>query len=277
MRVPPLSAIGSSLIALATFLTPLAACAGTILSIDLSGTTWFIDAQTGTSSAPVANPFSQTNSMARGPDGSYYTATNTQLVRLDPLTGAATGGPTLSLGAQGIAITGMTYFGPSLYAINGSAAGAPAGTDSLWTIDPLTGAGATNVQVTLSGIQALAAFGGMLYAWHPTAGLVTIDPTSGAVTDPFPLVGAANEIQTLAFDASGALYGAHSSLYRVSLSDGSLAFVGQGGYGNIRGMEFIDVAPVPEPSTWIMLMAGLGLMGRIALRRLPGTSTTTAG
>lgn len=267
MRALPTSAIGTSLLAFATSFGTAPAHADTLLGIDFSGTAWFIDAQTGASGAPTPNPFSQTNAMARSPGNAYFSATSTQLVSLDPVTGAATGGPALTLGTQNVAITGMSYLGTSLYAVNHVPLDPQTSADHLWLIDPLTGLGSANVQLALSGVQALAAYGGTLYGWHPDLGLVTINPASGAVTDPFPLAGASNEIQTLAFDDAGSLYGAHSALYRVSLSDGSLAFVGQGGYGNLRGMEFVAVAPVPEPSAWLMLIAGLGVMGWTAMRR----------
>ncbi len=41
---------------------------------------------------------------------------------------------------------------------------------------------------------------------------------------------------------------------------------GQGGDG-YKGVGAVDLAPVPEPSTWAMLLAGLGMLGFMARRR----------
>lgn len=41
---------------------------------------------------------------------------------------------------------------------------------------------------------------------------------------------------------------------------------GQGGDG-YKGVGTVDLAPVPEPSTWAMLLAGLGMLGFMARRR----------
>lgn len=41
---------------------------------------------------------------------------------------------------------------------------------------------------------------------------------------------------------------------------------GSGGDG-YKGVGSVDLAPVPEPSTWAMLLAGLGMLGFMARRR----------
>jgi hypothetical protein len=59
-----------------------------------------------------------------------------------------------------------------------------------------------------------------------------------------------------------------SGLYRIDLATGLATFDGALN-ANLRGFTSAPfMAPVPEPRTWGMLLAGIGLIGVIARRRM---------
>jgi hypothetical protein len=231
-----------------------------IIAIESSGTVLVIDPVTGVGSILAAAGPSGANALARDPGGAFVTAAGGRLHTIDPLTGNATAGAMLDLAGAAIEITGLAWVGADLYAINRTGAGTPAAADTLWKIDPVTGLGLSAWNATSAGLQGLAANDGTLYGWDVTLGLVRLGlGGAGAlvVDDVAAATGTQGaSIQTLAFDATGALYGAESSLYRIDPLSGAVAFVGTGGYGNVRGMEF-RAGAVPTPGS--LLLVGLGI------------------
>ena len=102
---------------------------------------------------------------------------------------------------------------------------------------------------------------GTLYGWSVQSGvgLVTIDPITGLGNDVNPAVGAMFEIQSLAFDSGGTLFGARDGLFQIDTTTGVAVQIGSGGLGDIRGLALI-----PEASSTTILMVGslvLGLFG----------------
>jgi hypothetical protein len=97
---------------------------------------------------------------------------------------------------------------------------------------------------------------GLTYKWSSTGPVDTITfETPGPLT--FDLGG---KNVTVTFDAPGALSGGLTS-WPSSTYTGSLT------------ATFVDppVAPVPEPSTYALMLAGLGFVGAIARRRRSGS------
>lgn len=250
-----------------------------ILAIESSGNVFVIDPVTGVGSALAGAGPSGANALARDPAGTLVTAASGRLHTIDPLTGNATAGALLDLAGAPIEITGLAWLGADLYAINRTGAGTATAADTLWKIDPVTGLGLTAWNRASAGLQGLAANGGTLYGWDVTLGLVRLGPGgSGAlVVDDVAAIGAQGaSIQTLAFDATGVLHGAESALYRIDALSGVVTFVGTGGYGNVRGMEFTAGA-VPTPGSLVLVglgVAGIAVAGR---RRRRGDAGSTTG
>jgi len=88
-----------------------------------------------------------------------------------------------------------------------------------------------------SGIQALTALNGVLYAWDTTYGLVLIDPATGLATDVEP--GASTlggGIQWLARRGDGRLVGGNATLYEIDPVTGVTTLIG-GSQNDLRGAE----------------------------------------
>lgn len=66
----------------------------------------------------------------------------------------------------------------------------------------------------------------------------------------------------------------NDGFYSVDLNTGAATSVGAIGASNIRGMTF--QLPVPEPSTWALLIIGFGLVGSAMRRRSVARPITTA-
>jgi PEP-CTERM motif len=116
--------------------------------------------------------------------------------------------------------------------------------------------------------------------------IYTIDPTSGAAT--FVSTSQAGFDNALAFNSSDLGYtldripspcpsaGApctNSILYTLNVTTGASAQIGPTGVSTLSALAFTPV--IPEPETYSMLMAGLGLLGFVARRkkRLQGPAT----
>lgn len=236
-----------------------------LIGINSAGNIFSIDGMTGSISLVGASGISAgtPNSMAKDNAGTLFTATD-QLFTIDPVTGAATtvvGLPLRGRGLRGMAFDSSdTLFGvdsvPDI-TVN----------DVLVTVDTTTGAVTTiGTDLGFSGIQGLAfAPDGVLYAWDVADGLLTIDLLTGVATDINNSVAADANIQSLAFDASGVLYGARNDLFSIDLSTGISTLVGSGNSAtfDIRGIE--TVIPIP-PAVYLFSTGLLGLIG-IARRR----------
>jgi hypothetical protein len=113
------------------------------------------------------------------------------------------------------------------------------------------------------------------------SGLTNADPTlsfSGLYTFVTPWVGANVEAVVI----NGAIYDDFTMSYSQYFSHYSLAILPDGNIPwNISGNNTIEIiatgmisasiqahyAPIPEPETWAMLLAGLGIVGAISKRR----------
>ncbi len=258
--------------------------AADILGVAFDGTVSRIDTATGTGSTIGNAGFTGLNSLARNSASEFFSvagdafAPSSTLIRIDSITGLGTSVATVNLGLAEASVRALA-FSPTgvLYALNnGGGKFSTTDPDDLYILDPLTGLGTLIGNTGLPGLQGLEfASDGRLFAWDiaPTPGLgkglVLLDPLTGLAADVNPLLGEAAgvDIQTLAFNSSGSLYGGRTSLYVIDPATGATTLVGSGGY-DARGMAFLadDGGPsqeiIPEPSSWLLM--GVGLCGLLA-------------
>ncbi len=172
------------------------------------------------------------------------------LYTVDPATGVHTQGvatPISSIRALAFNSTDV------LYAINGNPTNLLP--FQLFTVDVATGV-ATPVGLVNAQVQGMT-FGptGTLYGWDVGgAGLVTINPATGAISDVNAAIGGGIEVQTLAFSPGGVLYGAGpTNLYTIDTATGALTLVGAfSPPAGIFGMEFAAGPPPAGPAVSLM-------------------------
>jgi PEP-CTERM motif len=164
----------------------------------------------------------------------------------------------------GVAITGLgtdtnvigiaqTPGGGPLYAVGGDGLG----NEKFFSINTATGV-ATNIGLSGGSAVDLAfdPINGQLYAWSPNLGLSTINTSTGAVTDVGIGDGLA-DIQAIAFDSAGNLYGARNALFSINPTDGTYSTIATLSGSDIRGLAFADT---PEPGTF-----GIAALGCLAI------------
>lgn len=251
-------------------MAPLLRAQQDFLAVNFAGNVFRINALTGAGTLLGPSGLAGLNSMARDTAGTLFTVSGSSLLSINPVTGVATPQVSLSLpGISSVDVRGLA-FSPAgtLYLIqNGGSTATP---DLIYSVDVSTGGGTLVGTSSFSGIQGLTFSGmGLLYGWETGsgsgvgAGLVLINALNGATTDVNPAVGGlASQIQGLAFGTDGRLYGAGNALYTVDLLTGASTLVGAGSYADIRGLEV-----VPEPSTIVLVLCGLGMGSVAAWRR----------
>lgn len=195
------------------------------------------------------------------------TATSS-LYQINPLTASAT-----FIGGLGTWVNSLVSgLNGKLYAAN----------DSLWTVDALTGSAANlgNNGTVYHSDGDLAFLNGNLYLTGCTTAinlcgtshLIKIDPNNGAGTDIGDtglnqMYGLAADDTTLFAFSADTTSNTNNFVYKIDAMTGfTTALVGFSG-DTIAPVYGAALAPVPEPETYAMLLAGLGLVGSIVRRR----------
>lgn len=215
-----------------------------VLGIGWTGEAYKIDLATGNAISLGSSGASRFNAMAKAADGTMYAMADADLYTIDASTGAATYVATTSLSS----VRGLAFDASgTLYAAENFPSTSIA-EDILYTVDVNTGATSLIGATGVFGIQGMCFSGGTLYAWEigngsgTGMGLVTIDTATAVTTDVNPAVnGTGSEGQCLFADASGQIYCASSSLYKVDSTTGATSLVGGGGF-SVRGAEIIGAS-----------------------------------
>ncbi len=222
------------------------------------------DSTNGATSFVGSFGYGATYALAFDPSNTLYAITNGfangQLATVNPLTGAAT-----LVGAS----TGVAVLMALVFASDGTGYAASAATNDLYKINTTTGALTTIGSLGFGGIMDLAFdSAGNLYGLSNA--LYEINTTTGAGSLVTNL--ANTGLMGLTIDPSGNFLAtdystSNTPLYEINTSDGSLTSLGNTGVANAMALTYEGVAAVPEPETYAMMLAGLGLLGFLARRR----------
>lgn len=238
-------------------------------SVQSDGDDWLyaIELYTGTATRIGIGPtgFRAIEGLSFSPEGTLYgwdDATNT-LVTLCLSTGAATAvGASGLLGPHGAEDPGLTFSTGMLFLSD-------AGPDEyLWRLDPTTGKATPLGSTAPYAADGLASWGGLLYGIGRTDNLVTLNKTTGASTAIGPL-GLDGNDSGAAFDPlTGILWGLNEKgeIFAIDLGTGAATVVTH------TLKDFESLAIIPEPTTFLLLGAGLllGLMRKKGRRPLKG-------
>ena len=135
----------------------------------------------------------------------------------------------------------------------------------------------TVVTAGTSDVKSWFEFGRQLVLWDPEANTITFDfrgstwcginilvgcnPAGSGIFDGFRLTDSTNAFTSVSYTSTGPM------LFQVSLVAGQI-LVNVDGDGTGVGTDLtLTVNSVPEPETYAMLVAGLGLLGLTARRR----------
>lgn len=240
--------LARTLVAGAALLAGISTPAQDLLVVAWGGATALVNSYTG-AVTPLATGQQGHNSLARAANGIFWsarriTATSSWLTNINPNTGAATQVYSTSHDLRGLSLGP----GNTLYGIKDAA-----GADLLMRIDTTNGSIATIGSTGTPNLQGLALHQGVLYAWDTFLGLMIVDPTTGAATDPFPGVAGPVYQQSLCSHPDGRLLlgGGNSSgqdqLFSVDTTTGVTSLIGNlSGIVDVRGIEPLNGFSVPQ-------------------------------
>jgi hypothetical protein len=220
----------------------------------LIGVTWNgslveLDTTTGSSTTIGYPGFSSLNSLAVDSQGDLYTIPDSEsntglLIKINPQTGQGTIATTFNNDFNGVkaSVRDLAFSNDGmLYGIHNNAGPGFIGEDSLFKLNPNTGEVTLIGDTGLSSLQSLAiASDGSLYSWDFNGvGLVKINPFTGVATDVNASLNSNENIQDLAFDYNGILYGAGegNALYKIDPITGKATQVSSS--TGVRGIAFV--------------------------------------
>ena len=246
-----------------------------MIGVDFNGGIHRIDSTDGSNFLLASTGISQANGLAVNNLGEIYVAASSGgIYRIDEATGAATFVHNVGLDIRAVAVTGTKDFYFSVGTL---------GSDDLYHFH--LGNLTVNYVGSLGtdGVQSMAFDGnGTLYAWSNQTGfpsgqgLVTVDVTTGAITDVNTTFVPCSGLQYIAFSPSGALFGGATDHFSINPNNGTKTLVTAAAYANMRGADFTGTG-VPCVAQWGLYGAGVnGTLGKpkIGLGALPVLGTT---
>lgn len=184
---------------------------------------------------------------------------------------AGTGSMSLAFSSSPITFQGGAFKGGTLFGIDENG-------QTLEGYDAGTGANLGILGDDIDHSHALginAATGQLLVARGNEVFAIADDGTLGTSLGTLTGTGFAEDIDWLDGDIAYVSFGNTINLG----SDGSVIFDASGnGFGSLSGVavrQALGMAPVPEPSTWLMLILGFGLIGGV-MRRKPAVKTSVS-
>ncbi len=232
---------------------PLTYAGPTMWVDDVYGNIGTVDVSTGTTTV-IGNAGVQLTDIAFDGSGNLYGITFDTLYSINKTTAAAAPIGNLGVGQD---VNGLTFSsGGTLYASGASG--------NLYTVNTSTGAATALFDTGFASGGDLAFNNGVLYYTDGTH-LLSIDLTaetasSIGVIGPYPVYG-------LATLDDGMLYAAaNTSIYSVNTTTGAGTLTTTfSGLGQAWGATTL---PIPEPSTFLLLVAGLAGIGFLRRRRM---------
>ncbi|MBL8730761.1 MAG: hypothetical protein JNN13_00140 [Planctomycetes bacterium] len=200
-----------------------------LIAVGWNGGLYAIDSYSG-AGTQIGSGITGQNAMARdGNGGLWSNGQNGVLSRIDPAVPSATPVyPGTGLDLRGLASAG----GPFLYGITNSSP-----TDSLVRIDTSTGTWVTIGSLGFDAVQALTNHLGTLYAYDVNAGLLVVDPLTGAALDLAPSLPAPADIQWLTTRSDGALIGGRNAAFVLDPGTGAVLATISGAWPDLRGAD----------------------------------------
>ncbi|HRF58689.1 MAG TPA: hypothetical protein PLH94_02105 [Fimbriimonadaceae bacterium] len=204
---------------------------GTMYAVDWASSALLkVDMRTGTGNL-VFGFGGDPNSMTMGGDGRLYIGTIGPTIGVFDLN-TNTISPSWTFAGRDW--RGLAWLGNDLYGISDAAP-----SDTLWRINPIFGTSTLVGNTGFALIQSLTTSpDGTMYAYDLGAGLLTVNPLTGAATDVNPGVGAVL-IQGLEFGLLDRLYGARDDLYTLNTPTGLSTLIGGAGYSDLRGLGYV--------------------------------------
>lgn len=212
-----------------------------LLGVTWNGTTVLIDSHTA-GVTPLGTGLFGQNALGRTGNGQFWSTQRVsssfyQYTRIDPATGIAT------VAAGGADIRDFTAApGNRLFGIRNGTVNPYE--DALVRVDPATGVTTFLGYTGFADVQGLSMHLGVLYAWDVFAGLLVVDPNTGAAVDPFPNVSGPAYQQSLCSHPDGRLLlgGGDSNgpdqLFELDITTGVATLIGTMPQAyDIRGIE----------------------------------------
>jgi hypothetical protein len=198
----------------------------------------------------------------------YWNPDLTSISYFNPETTGITGGLTDSNGDSSTITETKTDFGG--YNAGGAVTGfSDAGDNDLYSGGIYSTTGSTGFSLTLGGLNTADTYNLFLYVKDPNGASGTlVSGTSGTQTYYLTTIGnssMSSYVEGTALTAGAATAGNYFEF--SDLSGSTITAALSSGGVNVSGFQLQQIAAVPEPSTWAMMLGGLGMLAFCVRRK----------